>query len=131
MSGATFEGIKVGDTLILATGNRYRSDGPVTVSRIGSKYVYVAENGHEMRGRFHRKDGTEDTQYGARSRLYTPEQYREQAERSELLENLRKAGIDVKYEVRSNVTTDQLRALLTVITADEIRAGQTTDTTEK
>lgn len=61
----------------------------------------------------------------------TPEQYREQAERSELLENLRKAGIDVKYEVRSNVTTDQLRALLTVITADEIRAGQTTDTTEK
>ncbi|KUN03158.1 hypothetical protein AQI95_24690 [Streptomyces yokosukanensis] len=107
--------VKVGDPLILATGNRHCSDEPVTVSRIGRKYLYVTrENGREYSGRFH-PDGVEDSQYGARERLYTPEQYDELKQRTGLLERLRQAGIDVKHEVRSEVTTDQLRALLAVI----------------
>ncbi|MFI9344902.1 hypothetical protein ACIG0D_27105 [Streptomyces sp. NPDC052773] len=108
--------VKVGDKLILATGNRYRGDEPVTISRVGRKYLYVArEDGRELRDRFHRDTGVEDSQYGARQRLYTPEQYEEQAQRTSLFDGLRRAGIDVTHEVRSDLTTDQLRALLAVV----------------
>jgi hypothetical protein len=107
--------VKVGDTLILATSNRYRGDSPVTVSRIGRKYLYVNRDGREYSGRFH-LDGTEDSQYSARERLYTPEQYDELKQRDSLFEKLREAGIEVNHRVRNTLTTDQLRALLTVVT---------------
>lgn len=42
----------------------------------------------------------------------------ESKQRASLFERLRLAGIDVKREVRSDVTTDQLRALLGVMQAD-------------
>lgn len=106
--------VKVGDKLILATGNRYRSDEPVTVARIGRKYLYVNRRGREYNTRFH-LNGMEDSQHGARERLYTPEQYDELKQRANLFEQLRTAGIDVRHEVRSEVTTDQLRALLAVM----------------
>lgn len=116
MAATGLADVKVGDKLILATGNRYRGDEPVTVSRIGRKYLYVArQDGYELRDRFHRNDGTEDTQYGARQRLYTPEQYEETKQRGSLFERLNEAGLMVKYEIRPEVTTDQLRALLAVL----------------
>lgn len=108
--------VNVGDELILCTGNRYRGDEPVTVSRIGRKFLYVARRGgSEYRSRFLLDSGLEDSQHGARERLYTQEQYDGVKLRTSLFEQLRQAGIDVRYEVRSTVTTQQLGALLAVM----------------
>lgn len=107
--------VKVGDPLILATGNKYRGDEPVTVARIGRKYLYVnRENGVEYSGRFH-LDGAEDSQYGAREQLYTPEQYDDRKQRDSLFRELYDAGIEVQFRVRGGLTTEQLRALLAVV----------------
>lgn len=115
MSKSGLPNVKVGDPLILSTGSRYRGDEPVTVSRIGRKYLYVTrQDGREYSGRFH-LDGTEDSKFVGRERLHTPEQYEEMKQRTSLFEQLRQAGIDMRYEVRSEVTTDQLRALLAVM----------------
>lgn len=111
--------VKVGDPLILSTNHRYRGDEPVTVSRIGSKYLYVARaGGFEMRERFHRDNGVEDSQYGARSCLYTPVQYDELKQRSALFAQLREAGIEFRHGVGGTLTTGQLRALLAVVSPD-------------
>lgn len=108
--------VKVGDPLILSTSNRYRGDEPVTVSRIGHKYLYVTRaSGFEMRERFHRDTGVEDSQYGARSCLYTAAQYDEVKQRSALFEQLRTAGIEFRHGVSGGLTTDQLRGLLAII----------------
>lgn len=117
MSTDGLNNVKVGDSLILSTNNRYRGDETVTVSRIGRQYVYVASNGREHRERFHRATGAEDTKYSG-GRLYTPEQYEEQALRSSLFEKLQQAGITFEYGVQNTVTTDKLRALLAVMTED-------------
>lgn len=87
--------VEPGDNLILATGSRYRGDEPVTVSRVGRQYLYVTLHGREMRERFDRKTGAEDTKYGAGARLYTQEQYEEKKQRATLFEKLLSAGIEV------------------------------------
>jgi hypothetical protein len=111
--------VKVGDPLILSTSNCYRGDEPVTVTRIGSKYLYVTRaSGFEMRERFHRDNGVEDSQYGARSCLYTPAQYDELKQRSALFEQLRTAGIEFRYGVGPALATDQLRALLAIVSTE-------------
>lgn len=107
--------VKVGDNLVLVTGNRFRGDEPVTVSRIGTKYVYVTLHGHERRERFDRTSGVEEGNVGIRARLMRPERYDEMNQRRSLFMELLAAGIDIKHEARSSVTTDQLRALLAVI----------------
>jgi hypothetical protein len=119
MDRTGLQGVKVGDSLMLATGSRYRSDERVTVARIGRKYLYVASGGREMRGRFDRDSGLEDSRVGARQKLYTPEQYDELSQRGALFEGLRAAGIDVRHEVRSNMSTDTLRALLATVQMNE------------
>lgn len=114
----TVEGIadvKVGDSLILVTGNRYRGDESVTVARIGRQYLYVATNGRERRERFDRKTGVEDGNTGVRARLVTQDQYDESKQRTSLFERLRLAGIEVRHEVRANMGTDQLRAILAIV----------------
>jgi hypothetical protein len=117
MPATGLEGIKVGDPLILVTGNRYRGDEPVTVTRIGRVYLYVTRpGGCELDMRFDRKTGVEGGNVGVRARLATQEQYDESKQRAALYEQLRVAGIEVKHEVRSDITTDQLRALLAVVT---------------
>lgn len=116
--------VQVGDSLILSTNNRYRGNENVTVSRIGRQYLYVAVNGRELRERFHRATGVEDTKYMG-GRLYTQEQYEEQALRASLFEKLREAGITFEHGVRSTLTTDKLRALLAVM--DEAAAGRATE----
>lgn len=110
--------IKVGDELILATGSRYRGDEPVTVARLGRKYLYINRNGREYGTRFHRDTGAEDSNYSAHEQLYTPAQYEENKQRNALFEQLRKAGIDVAYRVQGGLATDQLRALLAIVTSD-------------
>jgi len=110
--------VKVGDSLILMTNNRYRGDEPVTVARIGRQYLYVARNGREMRERFDRKTGVEDGNIGVRSQLVTQEQYDEMKQRAALLEGLRAAGIDVRHEIRADMSTETLRALLAVVQDD-------------
>ncbi|MPY47185.1 beta barrel domain-containing protein [Streptomyces acidicola] len=107
--------VKIGDNLVLVTGNRFRGDEPVTVSRVGRKYLYVSLHGYERRERFDRKTGAEEGNVGVRARLMTQKQYEEMNQRRSLFMELLAAGIDVKHEVRSEVTTDQLRALLAVI----------------
>lgn len=108
--------VKVGDPLILSSSNRYRSDEPVTVSRIGRKYLYVTrQDGREVPNRYHRDTGYLDSSYTASERLYTQEQYDEMNQRRSLFMELLAAGVDVKHEVRPKLTTDQLRALLAVI----------------
>jgi hypothetical protein len=107
--------VKVGDTLILVTGNHYRGDEPVTVSRIGRVYLYVTVGGSERSERFDRHSGVEVGNVGVRARLYTAARYDEIKQRSALFEQLRQVGIDVRHEARSEVTTGQLRALLAVM----------------
>lgn len=115
MAATGFSDVKVGDNLVLATGNRFRGDEPVTVSRVGTKYIYVTLHGHERRERFDRKTGVEEGNVGIRARLMTQEQYDETNQRRLLFTELLAAGIDIKHHVRPEVTTDQLRALLAVI----------------
>lgn len=117
MTDTPLADVQVGDQLILATGSRYHGDGPVIVSRIGRKYLYVEQNGRELHDRFHRNTGAEDSRYGTRQHLYTPAQYDELKQRGSLFEKLREAGIEVS-RVRGSLTTDQLRALLAVVTPD-------------
>ncbi|MFE7899157.1 hypothetical protein ACFU3E_16840 [Streptomyces sp. NPDC057424] len=108
--------VKVGDRLILSSSNRYRGDEPVTVSRIGRKYLYVTrQDGREVPNRYLRGTGYLDSSYSVSERLYTQDQYDETKRRASLLEQLRQAGIDLRHEIRSEVTTDQLRALLAVM----------------
>lgn len=120
MSNPALPDVKVGDQLILVTNSRYRGDEPVTVARIGRLYLYVAtSDGRERNMRFGRDTGVEDGNIGVRSRLYTPDQYDELKQRSALFEQLRQAGIDVRHENRSEVTTGQLCALLAVMQPEE------------
>lgn len=119
MTATVFADVRIGTPLILVTGNRYHGDEPVTVTRIGSKYLYAARpNGHELNMRFDRKTGIEDGNIGVRARLVTQEQYDDSKQRASLFEQLRQAGIDVKHEKRSDVTTGQLLDLLAVIAPD-------------
>ncbi|MFD8839839.1 beta barrel domain-containing protein [Streptomyces griseofuscus] len=106
--------VKVGDPLILVTGDRYRGDEPVTVSRVGRTYLYVATlDGRERRERYDRKTGVEDVQRGVQAHLLTQEQYDDRAQRATLFNQLYDAGIEVR--MRGGLTTDQLRALLAVV----------------
>jgi hypothetical protein len=121
MASTTFADIKIGDTLILATNSRYRGDETVTVSRIGRAYIYVARDGQEIRDRFHRDTGIEDSNYGGKQRLYTPAQYDDVTQCEALYVRLRDAGIEVAYKVRGDLTADQLRAILTIVQPDDDR----------
>lgn len=123
MSISGLPNVKVGDGLILSTNNRYRGDQNVTVSRVGRQYLYVSVNGRELRERFHRATGAEDTVYMG-GHLYTQEQYEEQAQRASLFEKLREAGIDFQPGVRFTLTTDKLRALLVVMDDSADRATE-------
>ncbi|MFI6210281.1 hypothetical protein ACIBAI_28600 [Streptomyces sp. NPDC051041] len=118
MSTEGLNGVKVGDNLVMVTGNRFRDDEPVTVSRVGSKYVYVTLHGQERRERFDRKTGIEEGQRGLRARLLTPEQYEEKAQRQALFAQLLAAGIEVRHDKRAEMPTQKLRALLAVMTED-------------
>ncbi|WP_420082645.1 hypothetical protein ACN6AT_37395 (plasmid) [Streptomyces sp. JL4002] len=111
--------VKVGDTLILVTSSRYRSNEPVTVARLGRTFLYVAEHGSERRERYDRKTGIEDGQHGIKARLYTPEQYDELKQRESLFTSLLEAGIDVRYPVRADLSTDQLHSLLSIVKAGQ------------
>lgn len=107
--------VKVGDKLILVTGNRYRGDESVTVARIGRQYLYVATSGREKRERFDRRTGIEGGTIGVRARLITQGQYDESKQRASLCERLRIAGIDVRADVRTGMRPDQLRAILAIV----------------
>lgn len=111
--------VKVGDNLIYVTSSKYRSGGPVTVSRIGRKYLYVTRDGRELSERFDRATGVEDSGYGAKGQLYTTERHEERTHRASLYEQLREAGIEFRHGVRSDLTADQLRRLLAVVTPEE------------
>ncbi|SEC04095.1 hypothetical protein SAMN04490357_1030 [Streptomyces misionensis] len=111
--------VKVGDPLILVTGNKYQGDEPVTVSRVGRKYLYVSLHGHERQERFDRATGVEEGQRGIRARLLTQEQYDDRAQRDSLFTRLYDAGIEVAFRVRDDLTTDQLRSLLAVVETKE------------
>ncbi|MGV9352261.1 beta barrel domain-containing protein [Streptomyces misionensis] len=108
--------VKVGDPLILVTGNRFQGDEPVTVARVGRAYLYVSNaDGSERRERFDRKTGVETGQRGIKAHLLTQEQYDDRAQRDSLFNRLYDAGIEVAFRVRDDLTTDQLRALLNVV----------------
>ncbi|ALO98743.1 hypothetical protein SHL15_7751 [Streptomyces hygroscopicus subsp. limoneus] len=90
----------------------------VTVSRVGSKYVYVTLHGHERRERYDRTTGIEEGQRGLRGRLLTPEQYEDRTQRASLFAQLLAAGIEVRHDKRADMSTDRLRALLSVMQDD-------------
>lgn len=115
MSAEGLNGVKAGDNLVLVTGNRFRGDEPVTVSRVGRQYLYISANGKERRERYDRKTGVEVDQRGLQERLLTQAQYEEMTERKSLFMNLLAAGIDVRHEKRAEMSTGKLRALLAVV----------------
>lgn len=115
MSSQTFAEVEVGDKLVLVTGSRFRGDEPVTVSRIGSKYIYVNLHGSERREKFDRKTGVEVDQRGLQTRLLTQEQYEARAQRASLFARLLDAGIEVRHDRRDETSTVTLRALLAAV----------------
>jgi hypothetical protein len=125
MSTGGLNGVKVGDNLVLVTGNRFRGDEPVTVSRVGNKYLYVTLHGVERRERYDRKTGVEVDQRGLRAHLLTQAQYEEQKTRDSLFMHLLAAGIDVRHDKRAGMSTDKLKALLAVVQGNA--AARTTE----
>lgn len=119
MTSEGLNGVKPGDHLVLVTGNRYRGDEPVTVSRVGRQYLYVSLHGVERRERYDRKTGVEVDQRGIRSRLVTPQQYEESKQRDALFHALMDAGIEVRQILRPKLSTDNLRALLAIVQDDD------------
>ncbi|MFH9089105.1 hypothetical protein [Streptomyces sp. NPDC017673] len=115
MSTEGLNGVKAGDNLVLVTGNRFRGDEPVTVSRVGSKYVYVTLHGQECRERYDRKTGIEEASVVFGGRLLTPEQYEERTHRASLFAALLAAGVKIRHGKRADMPTDKLRALLAVM----------------
>lgn len=106
---------KIGDPLVLVTGDRRDANKEVTVSRIGRKWMYVSRDGRELRERFDRCTGKEDTQFGYAARLLTPEMYAERQERGSLFAELMAAGIEIRRDMRADVPTVKLRALRDII----------------
>ncbi|MGW4222972.1 beta barrel domain-containing protein [Streptomyces bauhiniae] len=117
MTATGLANVKVGDTLILVTNSKHHDDEPVTVTRVGRKYLNVTRTsgGYELREKFHIDTGHEVSQYSARQRLYTPEQRDDENERHALRQQLRDTGIDFRLGLDSRLTVDQLRALLAAI----------------
>ncbi|KUN18609.1 hypothetical protein AQJ11_32910 [Streptomyces corchorusii] len=90
----------------------------MTVSRVGTKDLYVTLHGHERRERYHRTTGIEEGQHARPARLLTPEQYEERTQRASLFARLLAAGIEVRHGKRADMPTDKLRALLAVMQDD-------------
>lgn len=104
---------------MLVSGSRHAADRLVTVSRIGRKYLYVASDGRELRERYDAASGLQDSDRGVRAALYTLEQYDQMNQRTALYKDLREAGIEVRHEVRADMSTDTLRALLAAVRSNE------------
>ncbi|WP_456046088.1 beta barrel domain-containing protein [Streptomyces virginiae] len=81
---------------------------------MGRKFLYLAEHGRERRERYDFETGLEDVKV-RQARLYTQEQYDEQKQRQSLLSVLLEAGIDVRSNARSSLSTDQLRTILATV----------------
>lgn len=108
--------IKVGDKFIWETGNRYRGDLNVTVTRLGSKFAYVAvDGGTELRERFDRTTGIEVVKYGSATRLTTESQLAEDAACAELVGELRSAGVDLRLRLGSRLSYQALAAMLELV----------------
>jgi hypothetical protein len=114
-----FPAVTKGDRLMLIT-HRPEGDLPVIVTRVGRDYVYVSRDGSEteMRSRFDRRTGIEDSRIGYKQELLTQEQYEERAHRRALLHQLRQAGIEVSARREQTLSTNQLRKLLAVVQDD-------------
>lgn len=122
MTTKSLTDVQRGDTLVLV---EYRKDDrTVYVARVGRNYLYITAtpDGREMDGRFHRDTGIEDTKIGWKAVLCTPEQYEERSVRSGLLAELRSAGIEILVEVRPDMSTHTLVALLAVVRPREREA---------
>ncbi|MCZ1012304.1 hypothetical protein [Streptomyces lydicus] len=126
MTTKGLSGVKVRDSLILVAANRFQGDQPVTVSRIGTKFLYVSSNGRERREQFDRTTGIEVRQRGIPARLLTQEQYDEQARRRALFASLFAQGIDVREHKRAGMSTVKLQALLAVVEGEEAPAAPET-----
>ncbi|MFD3952205.1 hypothetical protein ACFWRC_19540 [Streptomyces albidoflavus] len=105
--------VAVGDTLVLIEHYR-RGAQPkeVRVTKVGRIYLYV---GHL---KFNRVSGVEADGYGSRQ-VRTPEQHMEATERSELLAELRAAGITWNvWQAGRDLTTGALRRILAIVKED-------------
>lgn len=115
MSTTDLTEAKPGDNLILITGNKFRGDGPVTVSRVGRQYLYVTKDGRELRERYDRTTGAEVDQRGTKGQLMTQDQYDDLKQRDALFHALTSAGLDIQHGDRPNLATATLRELLDVL----------------
>jgi hypothetical protein len=111
----TFPAVTVGGLLMMLPRDRDKGGQLVTVSRVGSRYVYVNREGCELIERFDRATGQQDTRIGYRMRLLTLDQYEESKQRADLFADLKEAGIEVSWKIQDDLATGQLRALLAVV----------------
>lgn len=111
-------GVKARDPLVLVGKNPHRNDESVTVSRIGTKYIYVECNGRERPEQFDRTTGIEKG--GGGGRLYTPAQREKMRLHLSLLLRLYAAGIAIKIEKRGEFSTEQLQKMLSVVLGEDI-----------
>lgn len=110
------DSLKPGDPLVLASDDRNKSAAPVTVTRVGRTYVYVAWEGQaEMHDQFHRVTGVAKENTGWRRYLLTPAQYEDRQERTTLLAELRDAGIEFRIGFADKSSTELLRELHAVM----------------
>lgn len=126
MKTSGLRGVRVGDELVLVRGRRLQGENrPVTVSRVGRAYVYVACEGRELRQRFRLETGVAVGQNGAPDRLLTPAQHDETALRWRLFVQLFAAGVKIEKSRGAAIPTEKLQALLGVMrdeTADDSTA---------
>lgn len=111
----SLKGVKVGDKLVMVEWLRYARQERVTnvtVTRVGRKYLYVADDrGYKVHSQFRIEDGGEHNAYTARLTLYTPEANELRKEREYLMDRLREMGLSLGTNIRL-WTNDDLSELV-------------------
>lgn len=110
---------KVGDKVLLVkrTHRRYEPESEIetTVTKVGRKYFTVEHGLHYQK--FHLDSGTEASNYSASCYVTTPERQAEKNHRTQLIVDLREAG--VKFESFSKkLSTKTLEILLAAVDAE-------------
>lgn len=113
-------GVAEGDKLMVTGLGRGSSEREVTVSRVGRDYLYVADaGGRELRQRFLRKTGTQDKYTGIPAQLYTVPEYWKRQARATASMRLLGAGVRIESDTLNRLTTDQLHAILDIVTSGQ------------
>lgn len=119
---------EVGQTVI-ATGDPYSHRGKqaetLKVVKVGRQYVYAARevflNSPTNWRKFNMANSFESVDFGSGGRIYTQERWAQQSERADLLETIRRGGLEPHHgqQTIDSLTTEQLRAIAAILTNND------------